>query len=192
METLQEIWADLKAACHETDKGSIHSYIDVYATELGKYRGTAKNVLEVGLFNGASMRMWEQYFTNAKIFGIDCDEQPHGGLADLRPMIAEGTHNIYIGDAESPVDIERFFKGIKFDVIIEDAGHHIEQQLQIYKILKPYLNDGAIYLIEDIQDIYATKFILENIDHEKEVTILDRRNIKHRYDDVLVIIKDKK
>jgi hypothetical protein len=33
---------------------------------------------------------------------------------------------------------------------------------------------------------------LKTIDEEKEITILDRRKLKNRYDDCLVIIKDKK
>lgn len=182
--TLEEIWLDMPI---RSDKGDVHSYLPVYEELLAPYRHTAENVLEIGLFNGASMRLWERYFTKAKIYGIDCDEQPHGGLADLRPMIAERTHNIAIGDAEDKSDIEKFYKDIKFDVIIEDAGHHVEQQLKIYVTLKPYLNKGGIYIIEDVQDIDKTFNWFVNLDGE----IVDRRHVKNRYDDVLVIIRNK-
>lgn len=51
-ETLTEIWQRLKEQGHESDKGSIHSYIPVYEKLFEQYRHTALNVLEIGLFRG--------------------------------------------------------------------------------------------------------------------------------------------
>lgn len=187
MKTLSEIWNELPS---KSDKGDVHSYLPVYEEILAPYRTKAKNILEIGLFNGASLLMWEEYFSG-KVYGIDCSETPHDGMADLRPLIAEGTHNILILDAEDPAAIKKAFKGVKFDVVIEDAGHHIEQQLKLYEVLKPYLSEAAIYVIEDIQNIDETSELFEKIDSGKVVTILDRRWRKDRYDDCLVIIIDK-
>lgn len=189
-ESLQQIWERLAKAGYETDKFSVHSYGEIYEEILKPYRETAKNVLEIGLFSGNSLRMWEQYFTNAKVYGIDCDEQPHGGMADLRPMIAEGNHNIIIGDATNPADVEKYFKGIKFSVVIEDANHDPIQQQQIYLALKPYLEEGSICIIEDVVPKDGVITLFEGIDPETEVTILDRRHIKNRFDDCLIIIKN--
>lgn len=188
METLTEIWERLYS---KSDKGDVHSYLEVYEQKLEPYRESAKRVLEVGLFNGASLRMWGEYFHIAALHGIDCDIRPHGGLGDLRPIIAEGIYDIHIMDAESEEQVKRVFDGMKFDVIIEDAGHHLAQQLKIYHVLRPYLNEGGIYIIEDIQDIDVTRKVFEQFDEEKQIEILDRRHIKNRYDDVMVIIRDK-
>lgn len=171
------------------DKNSVHSYIPVYEEILAPYRHTAKNVLEIGLMSGESLRMWTEYF-KGQVYGIDCDWKPHGGLADLRQCARDG-YNVCIGDAANQKDIYRCFEGMLFDVVIEDAAHNIEQELDIYTTLKPYLNKGAIYVVEDVQNIDETRELFENIDVEKQITILDRRNVKGRYDDVLVIIKDK-
>lgn len=185
METLQQIWQRLKDQGTGSDKGDIHSYLPVYEEILSPYRAIAKNVLEIGLFNGASLRLWKQYFTSAVIHGMDCDEQPLGGMADLRPMIAEGEYNIVIGDASSSFDVFSHFRGIKFDVVVEDANHNLEQQLQIYATLKPYMNEGSIYIVEDIQDIDSTAVFFKVIGGQ----IVDRRKEKGRYDDCLVIIR---
>jgi len=187
-QTLSEIWHFLKAEGHGSDKGDVHSYIEIYEDILKPYRTTAKNILEIGLLNGDSLRMWDRYFWGT-VYGIDCDEKPVDGLGDLWPIIKEAKYNIFIGNAEDPGTIEKFFKGIKFDVIIEDANHSIEQQIKLYNNFKPYMAEGGIYIIEDIQDIYATREQLENIDPEKTVEIMDLRHIKERYDDVMVIIK---
>jgi len=187
MRTLQKIWADLANAGMETDKGSVHSYIDVYQELFSIQRVAAKNVLEIGLFQGHSMRMWEQYFIYADVHGIDCSDQPIGGLADLRPMIAEGTHKIHIMDATSQEQIDDEFGDMKFDVVIDDGNHNVNSQLQTIEIFKPRMNQGGIIVIEDIQDI--NNFSWSFYGSHDDVEIIDLRKIKNRYDDVLVILK---
>lgn len=179
--TLQEIYLKYKRG-DWPDKGSVHSYIDIYDQLLAPYRETAKSILEIGLMSGESLRMWADYFPG-NVYGIDCDLKPHGGLADLTQAIADGM-NIVIGDATNEADIRRFFAGMKFDVIIEDAGHSFDQQKEIYKVLKPYISKGGIYIIEDVQDIDTTKDYFQTIGE-----VIDLRNKKGRYDDVLIIIR---
>lgn len=193
METLEQIWKRLKDAGYETDKGSIHSYIPVYEKLLAPYRETALNVLEIGLFNGHSIRMWAEYFTKAWVQGIDCSLTPHDGMGDLRPIINEIKiskqsnrlfySNIQIFDAENEKEVADRFEGTKFDVIIEDAGHEINQQLNLYSIWKNYLAEGGIYIIEDVQDLDrdAERF------NEQGFNVYDLRTIKNRYDDVIAI-----
>ena len=181
MKTLQQIWDELPM---KSDKGNVHSYLPVYEEILAPYRETAKNILEIGLFNGASLLMWEQYF-KGKAYGVDCDVKPHGGMADLTPMIEAGKHNILIFNAEDPAEVEKYFRNIKFDVVIEDAGHHLSQQQIIFDVMEPYLNEGSVYIIEDVQDIDKTFPEFINMGGE----IIDRRHIKGRYDDVLIVIK---
>lgn len=188
MSTLKELCAKYKKG-DWPDRDSTHSYIDVYEDILAPYRNEAKNILEIGLMSGESLRMWVEYFSG-KVCGIDCDIKPIGGMADLTQAIADGL-NISIGDAADPKTIKQFFNGVKFDVVIEDASHNITQQLDIYKSVKPYLSKDSIYIIEDVQDLDATRYIFEQIDREKNVTILDLRENKGRYDDVLILITDK-
>ncbi len=190
MKPLKEIWEELRKIGHETDKGSVHSYLEIYADLFKDKRDTANNVLEIGLFNGASLRMWEKYFTKAVVYGVDCHETPCGGLGDLRPMIAERSHNIILMDATSEGDTSRHFAGMKFDVIIDDASHYMPYQLETYHILKNYMAEGGIYIIEDIQDLEPHRAAFEALAvNGKTVEIIDRRKIKDRYDDVLVVIK---
>ena len=184
--TLKELCAKYKVGDFP-DKDSVHSYIEVYEEILEPYRSTANNILEIGLMSGESLRMWRDYFLG-DVYGIDCELKPLGGAADLTEAIADGLR-IVIGDAANPKDIEKYFRELKFDVVIEDAQHNIEQQLEIYKTMKPYLAKDSIYIVEDVQDIDATKELFLNIDSEKKVEIIDRRNVKGRYDDVLIVIK---
>jgi hypothetical protein len=189
MKALEEIYNKHKIG-DWPDKGSVHSYIEVYEEILAPYRrATAFNILEIGLMSGESLRMWDEYFSG-NVYGMDCDIRPVGGMADLTKAISEG-YKIMIGDAANPHDIEKYFKGMKFDVVIEDAGHAVSQQYEIYQALKPYLNKGYLYIIEDIQDICLLTEVFDRVFDEKEVTLIDRRNIKGRYDDIIITIKDR-
>ncbi len=169
----------------KSDKGDVHSYLPVYEELLAPYREYSKNVLEIGLFNGASLLMWEKYFLNANVYGVDCDTKPHDGLADLMPLINEKTHNIFIRNAENKEHLASFLEYVFLDVVIEDANHSIEQQIKIYENIKPYMHEGGIYIIEDIQDIDKDKDVFIKMGGE----IIDLRKNKGRYDDVLVIFK---
>lgn len=184
MKTLEEIYLKHKNG-DWPDKNSVHSYLPIYEELLAPYRHSAKNVLEIGLMSGESLRMWTDYF-DGTVYGMDCSETPIDGKADLRPIIAEGFHNVKIGDATSPVHAKYHFAGMKFDVIIEDANHNIEQQLEIFEVFKSYLAKGGIYIIEDIQDIDKNGWMFTALGGK----IIDRRKIKNRYDDCLVIFND--
>jgi hypothetical protein len=189
MRLLAEIYEKYKGDKGWSDKGTIHSYIEVYEHLLAPYRSVSgANVLEIGLMSGHSMRMFEEYFEIGTVYGIDITDQPVGGQADLRPMIAEGYHRIHLFDAANGAEAEIHFGGTKFSVVIEDANHDIEQQVAIYKNFKSRMTSDGIYIMEDIQFLDRDRGILESIDPERRVRIIDRRNIKGRYDDVLVVI----
>lgn len=188
MKSLAEIYEDFKGPASYGDKGTVHSYIEVYAELLAPYRETAKAVLELGALAGHSIRMWEHFFTQATVHGVDISTKPIGGRFDLEPMIAEGTHHIHILDATDPAQVETHFAGCMFDVVIDDASHLFEHQMAMYANFKPHLSPGGIYIIEDIEDIDKRRAAFEQIDPSKTVRIMDRRGIKGRFDDVLIVI----
>jgi SAM-dependent methyltransferase len=173
------------------DKGTVHSYIEVYEKLLEPCRHTAKKMLEIGILTGESLRMWEEYFDKSEVHGIDGSDQPLGGRYDLRPMIAEGTHHIHLLDATDMAQVWIHFEGMLFDVIIEDADHDLWQQLALYKLFKRHLAPGGIYVIEDVKDLDQpeVRASLEAIDPGKTVKIIDLRGNKGRFDDVLVVIQ---
>jgi cephalosporin hydroxylase len=183
MNTLAQIYQNRRKG-DWPDKGTVHSYIDVYEKLLADYRGLAKNVLEIGIAGGESLLMFEDYFWGADVYGMDCSETPVGGAFDLRPLISAG-HKIKIGNAESEQEVDALFGDIKFDVIIEDAGHQIDQQLAIYQNFRNRMSWNGLYVIEDIADptAFSDKFTKAGYTFQ----IVDLRRQKGRFDDVLAI-----
>ncbi len=186
MEALAQIYVKHSGPGKFNDKGSIHSYLPAYEELLRPYRETCERVVEIGIYDGHSWRMFSEYFHNADVHGIDCDEQPHGGKADLRPLIAEFPHRIHIFDATDEVMVEeKFGGGNSFSVIIDDAAHNLDQQVKLFSIWGKRLAPGGLYVIEDVQAVDESRVVFEALGFE----IMDLRSKKKRYDDVLCVYR---
>jgi len=188
MKSLCEIFKSYSAKdCHSgSDKGTVHSFLEAYETLLAPYRYPGVKMLEIGLLTGASLLAFEAYFAEGTVYGIDLCAKPLNAV-DLQPLIDAG-HRIHLLDATLPEQVEGHFAGMTFDVIVEDASHALEHQLAIYNNFKSKLAPHGIYVIEDIENIDATRHLFENIDPAKRVQVIDRRRVKGRFDDVLVVI----
>jgi len=54
-----------------TDKNTLHSYLPLYQQLLESKKETAKNILEIGIYNGGSIKLWNDFLKNANIHGLD-------------------------------------------------------------------------------------------------------------------------
>lgn len=55
---------------HKTDKPG-NGYTRVYYELMKKFRNEPVNIFEIGVYFGASIKMWEEFFPKGKICGID-------------------------------------------------------------------------------------------------------------------------
>lgn len=183
MENLQEIYRKYQhPAGYDRvggDKGTNHSYIEVYQDLFKDIQDKTSNLLEIGVQNGYSVNMWKDYFPKATIHGIDIDSQCKKHQKERI--------KIYIMNATDSVAIQQNLAMQTFDIIIDDGSHHIADQKNTFTLLFPKLNPGGLYIIEDILTIDQHRHILEGL-HPKTI-IMDRRIVKGRSDDVLVVIK---
>lgn len=121
-----------------------HNYLHWYDFHLNHLRQDAKKVLEIGVETPRSMKMWEEYFPNATIFGMDIDE--------TCKRVEGGRKKIFIGDQTNPDDLNRFLceHGTNFDVIIDDGLHSEDSILTSFACLFPALKPGGVFIVEDI------------------------------------------
>lgn len=180
VKTLKEIYSDYQTPDGTGDKGTLHSYIEPYDDLFSSIRFNKSNLLEIGVAGGYSMKMWKEYFENSIIYGIDVD--------DTCCRHEEERIIIAIGDATNKDDIKKHFNNIKFNIIIDDGSHRLEDQLTSYQLLNPYLTNDGIYIIEDVVNISRDMKHFLNLN--QNVSIIDRIRVKGRYDDVLVVIKN--
>jgi hypothetical protein len=129
------------------------SYFEVYDRYFGKYRGKPLKMLEIGIFQGGSLKMWKEYFgENASIVGIDINP---GCKQYEEPQI-----DIRIGsqdDAEFLRKVSEEFG--PFDIVLDDGGHMMDQQIISFENLFPQVKNGGVYLCEDVHTSYWDEYV---------------------------------
>lgn len=179
METLRELY-DKKGGYdyYPTDKDTTHCYFGIYDDLFLKYREKEINILEVGVSEGGSIRLWSDYFPNAKIFGYDTVKM-------ARPNIFNDRVSYIIKDVNHITDDE--FKDTPLTIAIDDGSHTLSHQLFFIKTIYPQLVKGGMLIIEDVQNIDVEKADFKSLNIPFEV--IDLRSINNRYDDVLLIFR---
>jgi hypothetical protein len=127
-------------------------YFEIYDRHFSRFRGTDVHVVELGVYQGGSLQMWKQYFgPNAKIFGIDIN--PHC------KMLEEEQIEIFIGDQEDRIFLKSLTEKIsRIDILIDDGGHTMKQQINTYEELFPYIDKNGVYLCEDLHTSYWPEY----------------------------------
>jgi hypothetical protein len=139
---------------HHTKKPD--EYLDIYASYLDPIRERPLNLLELGVFTGASLLIWREVLPNAKIVGLDLRPRPE--LLDPDPP---GIAFVQ-GDQGNPADLQRCLDQTAdgaFDVIIDDASHAGAQSRASFDFLFTQgLKAKGLYFVEDFGAGYAPMF----------------------------------
>lgn len=123
-----------------TDKATHHGFTPVYDQYLSKLKDEKLRLLEIGISEGPSLKMWEDYFENAEVFGVDILDRADMNTARTQTMIVDQE------DAEQLLSIPG-----SFDIIIDDGGHTMfQQQLTLKTLFHTKLVDGGIFILEDL------------------------------------------
>ncbi|MFO7757191.1 MAG: hypothetical protein R6V26_01725 [Roseovarius sp.] len=143
-----------------SDKGSVkHRYTELYHMLFHPYRMREITFLEMGLLIGGpehgadadrvtadlpSIRMWLEYFPNARIHGLDVSD--FAWFGDER-------FTFHRCDMEDPDQIARAIAAIEPapDIVIDDASHASHHQQAAFLEIFPRLNPGGLYVIEDLR-----------------------------------------
>lgn len=169
-----------------TDKNTTHSYLELYESLLISKKEKAKNVLEIGVDNGGSIKLWYDYFQNASIYGIDIKFKDSIAIFQNKERICLSCFDAY----EEEIYKTRFIKNIKFDMILDDGPHTLESQVQCIKLYSQLLTEDGIFIIEDVQDMSWLEVLYNTVpEHLKQfVKMYDLRGNKGRYDDIVFTI----
>lgn len=135
---------------HGCDKGSKHKYHTIYESIFEPLRDKEINILEIGVFDGASLKVWLDYFPNANIYGIDLFSRV--AMEDVQVLNEERCQAIK-GDSTNIATAELVKKqwpDVKFDIIIDDALHVPEANAKTMHNFFPLLKENGMYSIEDV------------------------------------------
>jgi len=182
-----------------SDKGGIHTYIDYYSKIFDIYKKKEIRLLEIGVFQGGSLKLWETYFKKGIIYGIDTwsalkkrgiNSPKFLNVIDMNigkghPIINESNIVIYTIDGTKEEEVNSVFRNSVFDIVIDDGSHKIEDQISSFNIFYPKLKEGGIYIIEDVVEDSIKK--LKQLNDKLE--IVDLRNIRNVFDNILAVVK---
>lgn len=123
---------------HGTDKG-FHRYLGVYASHLDSRRESVREVLEIGVKAGASLKMWRDYFPLAQIHGLDIDPACNRDYGERISVVT--------GSQDAPES----FEGLPpLDLVVDDGGHVNTLTLAAWGFAWPLVRPDGLYVIEDL------------------------------------------
>lgn len=171
-----------------TDKNTTHSYLGLYQDLLNGKKETARNVLEVGIFNGGSIKLWSDFFINATIYALDIidDNCIWDKLKNDEKIKIFSSTDAY----DESIFNSIFLDGIRFDFMLDDGPHTLESMKQFIKLYSKLMTDDGILIIEDVQSIDWIPMLVEVVpEHlKKYIMVYDLRENKGRYDDIVFSI----
>ena len=129
-----------------------HHYFEIYHRHFQRFRGRSPVVLEIGVFHGGSLQMWREYFgKGAKIVGVDIDPRCK--------QFEEADIEVLIGDQADAAFLDGLRRRLpRIDVIIDDGGHTMTQQITSFGELYPHLQPNGVYLCEDVHTSYMEQY----------------------------------
>lgn len=127
-------------------------YFDIYDRHFAPYRGKKLTIVEFGVSHGGSLQMWRDYFgRHAMITGVD-----------LNPRCATLTGkgiDVVIGDQEDRAFLSELADRVgEIDIVIDDGGHTMGQQIATFEVLWPRVCDGGVFLVEDLHTSYWPQY----------------------------------
>lgn len=147
---------------YDTDKNMyFHNYTRQYSSLLHEFRAKPIKYLEIGVFNGGSIKAFKETFKKSPcILGLDIDSRCK--------MYEDVKNNIFveIGNATNSNFIQQITaKYGSFDVILDDGSHTNKDVIKTFELLFPLLNDNGVYIVEDTICYKSTECIDNNYEN---------------------------
>lgn len=120
----------------------IDGFYKLYEKKLFPYLESEIKLLEIGVQDGSSIKAWRNMSPLWDVWGLDIDPHCKG-------------EQIVIGSQEDKEILGRFKD---FDIIIDDGGHTWKQQIETFEFLFPTINEGGLYVIEDLHTSFWDEF----------------------------------
>ena len=162
-----------------TDKDDPHNYIPIYQEEMTKTKDVS--ILEIGVAYGGSLLLWDSYFENATIVGVDLYPKFDGVVPDVVE------YKVHVIDSMDKEAFDAAFEYKTFDYIIDDGLHTVEAQIKTFDNYFSKLKSGGKYFIEDIElpeNVVKIKRHLLKYDYK----FYDFTSISETPDDMMFVI----
>lgn len=153
---------------------------------MARKKENSKNVLEIGISHGGSIKLWHDYFQNATIYGLDimkCEDIWDGIKNNERIKLE-------CFDAYNENFFNNNLSNIKFDFMLDDGPHSLDSMKTFIRLYSQLMTDDGILIIEDVQSWDWIEILKNEVpENLKEfIKVYDLRPNKNRYDDIVFTI----
>ena len=168
---------------HGTDKEAKHKYCSAfYDNAFCDLKDKKLNILEIGIQNGSSLVLWNEYFKNSIIYGIDNTNFINDRL-DTYPRIKTIIQDAYKKELTSNLPL--------FDIIIDDGPHTLESQIKFINNYFKKLNKNGKLFIEDVDGKHnLNELRKEASKFTSNITSIDFRSKTNTEDSIMLMIQN--
>jgi len=177
-----------------TDYRHCHPYTLFYDGLFKNSKSKNLKIAELGILDGASLLMWQEYFINAEIYRFEYDENLINNFTQLYIKENFTPPNVDVSNEKwcnnnritlSQIDVtdrdsivNKFGElNITYDIIIEDTTHQFEDQIRVIENTFQYLKPGGVLIIEDVFKSYNEEDYINRLgsvlDHFQDYYFID-------------------
>jgi hypothetical protein len=117
-------------------------YLRHYQELFSQWKNESINIIEIGIGRGISLTLWLNYFTRARIIGVDINQNCK--KYERERVVVE------IGSQNDEAFLQRLCKTYPPTIIIDDGSHRADHIIYTFERMFPSLLSGGLYIIEDL------------------------------------------
>lgn len=129
----------------DTDKRRLTHYLDNYERILSPLRCRSVDLLELGVYHGGSLLLWQDYFPSGSVTGLD--------INPVEPDPSSDRIRVYRGEQQDLALLDRIARERApggFDVIIDDCSHiGAPTRISFWHLFRNHLKPGGLFVVED-------------------------------------------
>lgn len=132
---------DRLGRAHGTSKSSAgRDLLRHYEPFLAPLRDEAFDLLEIGVGDGASLRLWADYFPRATIVGLDVRRLAPAGLPECCTLRHGSQADLGV--------LHALVRDHRFRVIVDDGSHVSTDQVFAFEHLFPWIEPDGVYVCD--------------------------------------------
>ena len=127
-------------------------YLPIYDRYFKPFMGRNPVILEIGVYKGGSLDMWNYYFEGqCQIYGLDINP-------DCKALEKDNI-KILIGDQGDPETMKTIIETVpSIDILIDDGSHQMKDLIATFEGLYKHVKAGGFYLLEDLHTCYWPEY----------------------------------
>jgi|TARA_B110000858_G_C17799427_1_gene474404 23S rRNA U2552 (ribose-2'-O)-methylase RlmE/FtsJ len=162
------------------DKSKKHNYETVYDIYFEPLRDKKINILEIGVYKGASSQALLDYFPKATLYGVDIFTRKE--MSSLEIYDNNRVHLLQSDstDTSTSKKMSEEWTDVKFDIIIDDGAHWPKANQDTFNVTFEFLKSNGVYFIEDVWPLH--KMSEDEFKHPWIMKHQERYNIFKHFD----------